>query len=166
MKEMYYRPGGVVIWVMTDDDSVITRTPSKDATVTDVMLNVTNNSTFRDRSNRQDVSNHKSGLLAAVYKLPSVHTLSRNEQLLLFHVSKWVAESDSGEWGTTTRIVDNFSDNSLEIPIALTKIKAPELGRPLAVVGVRLEDRTGTLTLSADDSTHSSLEKEGQAAVL
>lgn len=45
-------------------------------------------------------------------------------------------------------------DNALDVAVLFGVVLVSELGRTLTVVGVSLEDATGTLTLSTDDSTH------------
>lgn len=81
---------------MANNNNIITRSSSEDATVTHFMLNVADHRTFRDRSERQNISHHKSSFLPAVNELPSIHPFSGDEQLLLVLVAEGVAESDLG----------------------------------------------------------------------
>lgn len=149
-------PASVVIRVVTNDNSVITRTPSEDTTVTNMMLHVANHSSFRNRSERQHIANNKSSLFPTIHELTSVHTLGGHEQLVLLLVSEGVAESDPGERCTATRVVNDLSDHALQVPIALTKVEAAEPCWSLAMVGMGLEHRPSTLTLSSDYTTHCS----------
>ena len=93
---MTYIPAGIVIGIVTDDNSVITRGPSEYTTVTNMVLNIADNSSFRNRSEWEHVTNNKCGLLTTVNELSSVQTLSCNEQLVLFLVPEGVTESDLG----------------------------------------------------------------------
>lgn len=149
-------PGSVVIRVMTDDNGVITGSPSENTTITDMMLDVANDCSFWDRSNRQHISDHQSSLLAAVHKLASVHAFSGNEKLFLFHVAEGMAENDSGQRSAATGIMNDLGDDTLEITVALAEVEAAELGRAFAVMGMGFEDGTCTLTLSANHTTHCS----------
>lgn len=147
-------PGSPIIRVVTYNDSVVPRSPSEDTTVTNVVLDIADDSTLRERPKRKNISNDEICLLTTVDELTRVHALRGYEKLLLQLVPERVAERDSGEWGSATRVVDDVSHHSLEVPVALAEVQRPEPGRTLAVVGVGFEDRTGTLTLCAYDSTH------------
>ncbi|PPD88020.1 hypothetical protein GOBAR_DD15054 [Gossypium barbadense] len=76
------RPDSVVIRVVTNNNGIITRSPSEHPTITNVVFDVANDSSFGDRSKRQHVSDHKGGLLTTVHELSGVHTLSGDEQIL------------------------------------------------------------------------------------
>lgn len=151
------RPAGAIIGVVADNNGIIAGCPGKDTSIADVMLHVTDNGTFGNRSQGQNVADHKVGFLAAVNELARVHALGRHEKLLLVLVSERVAEGDSGERGASTRVVDDIGHHALEIPISLPEIKASETGRALAVVGVGLENGSRTLPLGSYDSSHGSL---------
>lgn len=131
-----------------------------------MMFDVTDHSTFRDRSDGQDVADYESGFLAAVHELAGVHPLGGHEQLLLVLVPERVAEGDSGEWGATTRVVDDLGHDSLQVPVSLTEVQAAEPGRTLAVVGVGLEYGSGTFSLSSDDSPHGLVDGSGGEALM
>ena len=88
--------GGVVIGVVTDDDSVVTGSSGEDTAISDVVLDVADDGSFRDGSDREDVADHECSFLTAVDELASVHALGGNEELLLLHVAERVAESDAG----------------------------------------------------------------------
>jgi len=68
-----------------------------------------------------------------------------------------MAESDLGERGTATGVVDNVGDHSLQVAIAFAEIEAAEPRRSLAVVGVGLENGARTLTLCANYPSHSDI---------
>jgi len=125
---------------VADNDCVVTRSSGQHTTITNVMLDVTNDCTFRDRSEREDIAYHKIGLLPAENELSGVHPLGGDEELLLVLESERVAEGDPGKRGSTARIVNDFSDYSLEVAIALAEVEAAEPRRTFTVVSVRLED--------------------------
>jgi hypothetical protein len=104
-----------------------------------MVLYVADHGTFRDGSDRQNVTNDESRLLAAVNELAGVHTLGRYEQLVLLLVPERVSEGDLGKWSSTTRIVNNIGHDSFEISISLAEIEASEPCRSFAVVGVGFE---------------------------
>ena len=154
---MTYIPAGIVIGIVTDDNSVITRGPSENTTVTNMVLDVADNSSFRDRSEGQDITNNKGSFLTTVHELTSVQALSSDEELILLLVPEGVAESDLGERRTTARIVDDIGDHTLKVTISLAEVEAAKPGRTLAAVGVGLEDGTSTLTLGTNHSSHGGL---------
>jgi hypothetical protein len=65
-----------------------------------------------------------------------------------------ITELDLGEGGATTRVVDNLLDDSANVTGTLGEIEGAQLSGTLAQTSVRLEDSSGTLTLSTNDTTH------------
>ena len=148
------RPGSVVIRIVTNNNGIVPRTPSENPTISNMVFDVTHHSSFGNGSQGQHVPNDKGGLLPAVDELAGVHALGGDEELVLLLVSEGVAEADSGKRGTATRVVDDLSDDALEVAVALAEVEAAEPGGALTVVGVGLEDGPSTLTLSSDYTTH------------
>ena len=140
---------------MRDDNSIIARSPSENTTVTDMVLDVADDSSLGNGSEGQNVSDDEVSLLPAVDELASVHTLGGDEELLLVLESEGVAEGDAGEGSTAAGVVDDLGDDSLEVAVALAEIEGAEARRPLAVVGVGFEDGTRSLTLRSDHASHS-----------
>ncbi|TQD91384.1 hypothetical protein C1H46_023004 [Malus baccata] len=101
-----------------------------------VVLDVTDDSSLRDRSERQHIPDHQIGLLPAVDELTRVYSLGSDEKLVLLLVPKSTVEADASQQGTATRIVDDLGDDTLEVAVALVEVEALETGRTLAVVGV------------------------------
>ena len=146
--------GHVLISDMRNDSDVIPRSTGKLATVSGLALQVADNSTFGHGADGKNVADVELRLLAAVNILTGVHTLSSDEQLLVGAVVVSVAELDLAERGTTTRIVDNVVDDTLDVSMTLREVGGAKLGSSLAVVSVSSEDGATTLTLCADDATH------------
>jgi len=65
-----------------------------------------------------------------------------------------ITELDLGEGGATTGVVDNLLDDSANVTGTLGEIEGAQLGGTLAQTSVRLENSSGTLTLSTNDTTH------------
>ena len=138
---------------MADNNGVITRSPSENPTVTNMMLHVTNHSSFRDRFEKQNILDHQSSFLSTVHELSSVNPLC-HEQLVLLLVTERVVENDLGQRSTATQVVNDLRHHSFQVPVALTKVETAEPRQTLAVVGVGLEDGPSTLTLSVNHTTH------------
>lgn len=88
-----------------------------------------------------------STLVAAVNVLSSVHALSSDEVLGVDSVSVRVSELDLGERSTSSRIVDDGSDDSLDESVSLSKIVGSECSWSDSVHAVSLVDALG-VTLS------------------
>lgn len=139
---------------MADNNGVITRAPSKHTAIANVVLDVADNGTFRDRPDGKDVTDDEGGFLPAEDELAGVHSLGGNEELVLLLVTEGVAECDLGERCTATGVVDHVGDDTFEVTVPFTEVEAAEPCRSLAVVGVRFEHGACTFTLSADHTTH------------
>jgi len=60
-----------------------------------MVLDVADNSSLGDRSERQNISDNESGLLTAVQELSGVHTFGGDEELLLLLVTERMTEGDA-----------------------------------------------------------------------
>lgn len=147
---------------MRDDNGIIPRSPSENAAISDVVLHVADDGTFGNRSERQYISDDEISLLSAVYKLSSIHSLGGDEELLLVLEAEGVAEGNAGERGATAGVVDDIGDDTLEVAVPLAEVEGAEACRPLAVVGVRLEDGARSLTLSTNHTSHCVCVCEGE----
>lgn len=155
-------PGGAV-GVMADDNGVIAGASGQDATISYAVLDVADDGTFGDGSKGEDVTHHEIGLLPAVDELARVHAFGRNQELLLELVAERVPEGDTGEWGASSRVVDDFRYNALEVAVTLAEVERAEAGGALTMVGVGLEDRSRTLSLGSDHTTHLSPSSQAPA---
>ncbi len=77
------------------------------------VLEVANNCTLRQLSNRQNVADGELSLLASVDELSSVHTLSRDEKLLVKLEVVGRPELDDRKGGTPTGVVDDLLHDTL-----------------------------------------------------
>jgi hypothetical protein len=157
-----FEPGGAVVRVVADDNSVVAGAPGEDTAVTNVVLHVADDGSLRDPPQWQHVADGERGAAAAIDKLAGVHALGGDEELLLVLVPEGMAEGDLGERRAATGVVDDVGDDALEVPVALAEVEGAEPGRALAVVGVGLEHGPRTLTLRTDNTTH--LGGDGAAA--
>jgi len=145
---------GSLVFVVGDDDGVGTGASRKCTTVTTLGFNVAHNGSLRDRSQRQDVTASKSGLLSAVNELSTVHTFGTEEQLIVALVSVSVGELNTAHGGTSTRVVHNFLNDTTDVSLLFGKVKRSELDGTLSGTGVRLIDGGLTLSLDLDVLSH------------
>lgn len=94
----------VVIRRVTDDSSIVAGSSCEGATVTDLLLNIADDSTFRALGDRENVADVEGGLFAAVDKGTGVETFSSDESLLTKFVAVRIAENDAGKRSTTWKI--------------------------------------------------------------
>lgn len=139
---------------MRDNDSIVPGSPGESTTVTNVVLDVADDGTLGDRSERQDVADDKVSLFATIDKLTGINTLSCDEELLLVLEPEGVAEGHPGKGCTTAGVVDDLCDHTLQVAVALAEVERPEASRTLPVVGVGLEDGSRSLTLCPNHTTH------------
>ena len=138
--------GGSLLFVVGDNNGVGTRAAGECTTVSELGLDVADNGSLRDRSQRQDVTAGKAGLLSAVDELSAVHTFGTQEQFVVSLVSVLVQELNTADRGTSTRVVHDLLDGSSDVTLLLGIVERSKLARSLSGAGVRLED--GRLTLS------------------
>lgn len=169
---------------MGDDGSIITRSSGNTAAVSGLFFQAGHNGTLGHLTDRHHVANSQLSLLAAIDELTGVHAFSGNEELLAglvaigipngfitnvnhYLIINWplvmraqilgigiIPEVNNGEWSTTSRIVDDVFDDTLDITISFGIINSSEPGRSLPIFGVSDKNRSGSFTLCADDTTH------------
>lgn len=138
---------------MADNGSVVTGSSGKSSSVTRLLLDVANNSTFGALGDGEDVTDVEGGLLTAVDESTSGKTLGGNEGLGLELVSVRVSENDVSQGSSSTGVVDDVLDETTDVTVSLSKVQRPQSSRLLSVVSVGLEDPSG-LSLVKNDSTH------------
>lgn len=107
--------GLVVIGGVSNDSGVVARGASKSTTVTDLLLNVADNGTFRALAHGEDVSDSEGSLLSAVNEGAGMEALSGNESLLTELVTVGVTENDTGEGGTAEFRRSKFREIHIEM---------------------------------------------------
>merc|ERR1719339_821721 len=153
-------PGPLGVGVMGNHGCVVTAGPGELATISGLLLEVADNGSLGHVADGHHVSDGDVSLLSAVHELSSVHTLSSDKELLLGLVAVWVTEVSDGKGSTTTGVMDDVFDNSLDVTVPLGEVHGPEGGLALPVLSVRGEDRPSALPLGTDDTTHFSCRSE------
>lgn len=146
--------GLAAILGVTDDDSTATGGLGQSTAITNLGLEVANYSTLGNLADWENVTDGKLSALTAVDELTTVHALSSNEVSLDQLVLVGISEVDSGNGSTSAGIVDDFSNDTLDIAVSLSEVVSSELGGTLSVSSHSLEDARTTLTLSTNYSSH------------
>jgi len=139
---------------VTNDDAGSAGSSGEGAAVTDLALAVGDDGTLGHRVHGKNVSHGKRGLGTSVNELAGVHALDGNEVFNSLLVPVRVSEDNLGKWGTSARVMNDVLDNSLDIALLLNIVKSSEPGRRHFVCFVRRKDKTTTVSLRSNTSTH------------
>lgn len=153
--------GLALVGVVADNGDVATRGAAQSATVANLLLDVGNDGTLGHLTDRQDVADGQSSLLAGVDELAGVHAFVGDESLGDLLELVGVAEDDLGEGSTTTcknnlrqplfhshfqtkihrcifrfsssltSVVDDIADYTADVAMAFGIIESAELGGSL-----------------------------------
>jgi len=125
---------------VTDDGGGSTGASGQFTLITRGGFNVTDGSTFRDLVDGKDVTGGEGSFISAVDVLTSVHSFSSQEVGSLESILIGVSEDDLGEGSTTAGIVEDLSDDTLDVTILFSEIEYSESSGSDSVMLVGLED--------------------------
>ena len=123
--------GLALIRVVADDGHVVAAGTAERTPVTNLLLDVADDGTFRNGAEGEDVADGERGVLAGVDELAGVHALVGDEGLGVELVSVRVTEDDLRERGATAGIVHNLLHDTADVAVSLGIIVCSELGRGL-----------------------------------
>jgi hypothetical protein len=139
---------------VTDDDGGSTGGSGERSSITVLGLTVGNNGTFGKLVDGENISNGERGLGASVDKLSSEHSLDSDEIFDSLLVPVRVSEDNLGKWRTSARIMNNVLHNTLDVALLLSIIERSESRRGDLVGLVRSKNKTTTVSLGSNTSTH------------
>jgi len=87
----------------------------KRSSVSELSLTIGDDGTFRHEFDGKNISNREGSLNSRIDKLTGEHSFDCDEVLDSLLESVRISESDLGKWGTTTGVVDDVLDNTLEV---------------------------------------------------
>jgi len=87
---------------MSDDGGIVARSTSECTTVTNFLLDVADNGTFRTYRDREDIANSELGLLPCIDESTCMEALRGNEGLLSELVTVGVAKNDTSKGCATS----------------------------------------------------------------
>lgn len=125
---------------VTDDDSGSTGASGQFTLITRLGFNVADGSTFGDLVDGEDVTSGEGSFISTVDELTSVHAFSSQEVGSLESIFIGVSEDDLGEGSTTAGIVEDLSNDTLDVTVLFSEIENSESSRSDSVVLVGLED--------------------------
>mmetsp|Transcript_15710 Transcript_15710/g.26195 ORF Transcript_15710/g.26195 Transcript_15710/m.26195 type:complete len:211 (+) Transcript_15710:282-914(+) len=145
---------GTLVLVLCDDDAVVTGSLGHLALVAGLGLDVADDGTLGQVTERKDVANSKTSLLSGIDELTSVHTLGGNNSGVDLLEAVGVLVLHSGKGSTTTLIVKDLSYNSLGVSVSLSEISPLVHGSALTAHLMAGEDTSLTSSLSTNNLSH------------
>lgn len=146
--------GGSLVFIVGDDDDVLTGSSGVLATIAGLGLDVADHSTLRDLVEGEDVADGEGSLLAAVDGLTEEHTFGGDHDLVIPLVLVRVSELNLDHGSTSTGVVDDLLDDTSNVAVSLGVIERSHLGRTDSVLGVGSEHGAFTLSLDFDSLSH------------
>mmetsp|Transcript_38450 Transcript_38450/g.62498 ORF Transcript_38450/g.62498 Transcript_38450/m.62498 type:complete len:297 (+) Transcript_38450:59-949(+) len=143
-----------LIKVVCYDRSVVSGCSSQFTTVALLLFNVADDGTLRHSRKRKNVSDLKLCLSTCEDELTCVDPLGSNEVHFVELVFVRVAEDHASDGSSSTRVMNDFTDNTLNVSMTLCEVKSTVLYSSFTVLRVGLEDGPTTLTLTANLLTH------------
>jgi hypothetical protein len=144
------------IFRVSNDSDKSSRGSGKLTIVTFSELNVGNESTFRDLSNREDVTNLEGSFLSTEDSLSREHTFDSKVKFLDLLVVIRIFELDSGNRSSSSWIVKDFFNNTLDKSVSLLIVQVFIFDLSKSSEHMRLVNRIwSSLSLRSDGSSHS-----------
>lgn len=118
---------------MANDRNIVAGCASESTTVSRLLLNVRDDSSFGDRSKRQDIADRQGSVLSCIDELTGVHALIRNERLQSelesvgiaelnlckrsssAGVCTWSASNNNAQKGDSLLTMDNLLNHSADV---------------------------------------------------
>mmetsp|Transcript_36410 Transcript_36410/g.27005 ORF Transcript_36410/g.27005 Transcript_36410/m.27005 type:complete len:268 (-) Transcript_36410:26-829(-) len=145
---------GAFVSILGNDQGVITRGTSHNTVVTNFSFNVANNCTFRDLAKRKNIANSQFSLLSSENELATVKTFRSADQSINSLESVSILELNTGNWGTSPRVMEDFLDNTFNVSVSFGIVLSLVGDSTLATNSVGLVDRSLSLTTRSNYLSH------------
>lgn len=122
-----HNTGLLSILTVALDDGGASGSASDLSSVSDLGLQVADDSSLGHGADGEDISNSELGLASSVDVLTGVHALNSDEVFGSALVSVGVTELDAGERCTTAGVVNDLLDNTLDVATRYTTFPYPSL---------------------------------------
>jgi len=142
------------VLVVGDDGRRVSGALGKASAISDLLLDVADNGTLRHTLQRKNVSDCKLSFRTAINELSGVHSFGGDEKMLVELELVGVLEDDLGKRGSSTGLVDNLLHDSLDVTLLLRVVKISHLDSSLSEFGVGFENRSRTLSLASNNTSH------------
>lgn len=125
---------------VTNDDGGGTGASGELSLITRLVFDVTDGSTFGDLIDGKDVTGGEGSLVTSIDELTSVHSFNGKEMVVLKSVLIGVSEDDLSKGSSTSGVMDDLSDDTLDVTISFSEIEDSESSGSDSVMLVSLED--------------------------
>jgi len=139
---------------VTDNDARGTAGSGQGPTVPDLFLHHTDHRTLGALVQWDNVADGEVRARAGVDKLARVGSLDGGHELFTDSVTVRISEGDARQWGSTTRVMDDFLNKPFYVPVTFNVVLCSEPGGAFSVLGTGFKDASSTFTLPANDTTH------------
>lgn len=125
---------------MADNGAVVARRPAESSPISNLLLHVGDDGTFRDGAEREDVADRQASVLAGVDELAGVHALVRDKGLGVELESVRITEDDFRKGSASARVVDDLLHRPSNVSMSFGEVEASELSGSLVEAGVGRKD--------------------------
>jgi len=139
---------------VTNDDWWSTWGSGERSSVSELTFAVWDDGTLWHLVDWKNISNGEGCFAAGIDELACVHSFDSDEILNSLLVSVCISERNLCEWCTSTWVMNDVLHNTLHISLSLTKVQSSESGWSDSVSAARLENKTTSVSLCSDASTH------------
>jgi len=139
---------------VTNNDSWSSWGSSESSSVSEFTFTVWDDGTLWHLIDWKNISNGEGRFGASIDELTCVHSFDSDEVLDSLLVSVCISECNLCEWCTPAWVMNDVLHNTLHIPLSLNKVQSSESGWGNSVSAARLENKTTSVSLCSDASTH------------
>merc|ERR1719466_203460 len=150
--QFHFRPSN--IRVVGDDGGVVAGSSGQFAAISQLLLQLADDGSLRHGADGHHVADGQRRLLAAVDELTRVHTLDGDERLLALLKFVGISKLDDGQRRAASGVVNDVFDDAFDVAVAFGVVGGAEAGGAFSMFVVRREDRSRSLTLRSNHSTH------------
>jgi len=139
---------------VTDDDGGGAGGAGESAAVALLGLNRGDDGALWHGANWHNVADGEGRLRTSVDKLAGVHAFDGDEKLSVLLVFVLVFEDHLSERSASAGVVQDVSNDSLDVSFALDVVQSPQTGWGHSLAGVSPENQTSSASLCSDNSSH------------
>merc|ERR1719244_1593932 len=150
--QFHFRPSH--IRVVGDDGGVVAGSSGQFAAISQLLLQLADDSSFRHGADGHHVADGQRRLLAAVDELTRVHALDGDERLLALLKFVGISKLDDGQRCAASGVVNDVLDDAFDVAVAFGVVGSAEAGGAFSMFVVRREDGSRSLTLRSNHSPH------------
>jgi len=146
--------GLLTIIRVTNDDRWSTWGSSEWSSVSDLTFNIADDGTFWHLVHWDDISDGKRCFDSGIDELAGVHSFDSDEVLNSLLVSVCISEGNLCKWCSSAWIMNDILHNTLQVSLFLTIVESSESRWSNSVSAARCKNKTTSVSLCSNASTH------------